>query len=75
MVPPLLLDVRPHHYVLDMCASPGSKTAQMLEAMHAGEGRGRVGSVGKRGERQRVRVAMSEGAGRRVPDDTRGRAP
>ena len=37
MVPPLLLDVQPHHVVLDMCASPGSKTAQMLEALHAGE--------------------------------------
>ena len=40
MVPPLLLDVAPHHFVLDMCASPGSKTAQMLEAMHAGEADG-----------------------------------
>lgn len=37
MIPPLLLDVQPEHYALDMCASPGSKTAQMLEALHAGE--------------------------------------
>ena len=37
MIPPLLLDVQPHHIVLDMCASPGSKTAQMLEALHSGE--------------------------------------
>lgn len=36
-VPPLFLDVRPHHRVLDMCAAPGSKTAQLLEALHAGE--------------------------------------
>lgn len=36
MIPPLLLDVQPSHYVLDMCASPGSKTAQMLEALHQG---------------------------------------
>jgi 16S rRNA C967 or C1407 C5-methylase (RsmB/RsmF family) len=36
MIPPLLLDVQPHHAVLDMCASPGSKTAQMLEALHTG---------------------------------------
>jgi multisite-specific tRNA:(cytosine-C5)-methyltransferase len=36
MVPPLLLDVQPEHMVLDMCASPGSKTSQMLEALHAG---------------------------------------
>ncbi|KAG8900318.1 hypothetical protein FRB99_006123, partial [Tulasnella sp. 403] len=34
MIPPLLLDVQPHHYVLDMCAAPGSKTAQLIEALH-----------------------------------------
>lgn len=31
MVPPVALDVSPHHRVLDMCAAPGSKTTQMLE--------------------------------------------
>ncbi|KAJ2382460.1 tRNA (cytosine-5-)-methyltransferase ncl1, partial [Coemansia sp. RSA 2559] len=36
MVPPLFLGVQPHHYVLDMCAAPGSKTAQLIEALHAG---------------------------------------
>lgn len=36
MVPPLLLDVQPHHIVLDACASPGSKTAQLLEALATG---------------------------------------
>ena len=36
MVPPLLLDVQPQHLVLDMCAAPGSKTFQLLEALHAG---------------------------------------
>lgn len=35
MVPPLFLDVQPHHRVLDMCAAPGSKTMQLLEALHA----------------------------------------
>jgi len=35
MLPPLLLDVKPHHLVLDMCAAPGSKTTQILEALHA----------------------------------------
>jgi tRNA (cytosine34-C5)-methyltransferase len=35
MIPPLLLDVRPHHVVLDMCAAPGSKTAQLLEFIHS----------------------------------------
>lgn len=57
MIPPLLLDVKAHHWyvvdepsrlpgisahkaarVLDMCASPGSKTAQMLEAMQKDAG-------------------------------------
>ncbi|KAI8589072.1 NOL1/NOP2/Sun domain family, member 2 [Geranomyces variabilis] len=37
MIPVELMDVKPHHVVLDMCASPGSKTAQILEALHANE--------------------------------------
>lgn len=37
MLPPLLLDVQPDHIVLDMCAAPGSKTAQILEAIHGGD--------------------------------------
>ncbi|KAL4448837.1 hypothetical protein ABPG77_007554 [Micractinium sp. CCAP 211/92] len=36
MVPPLFMDVQPHHHVLDMCAAPGSKTFQLLEMLHAG---------------------------------------
>ncbi|CAO1631364.1 unnamed protein product [Sympodiomycopsis kandeliae] len=35
MIPPLFLDVRPEHLVLDMCAAPGSKTAQLIEALHS----------------------------------------
>ncbi|CAG2218307.1 NSUN2 [Mytilus edulis] len=35
MIPPLVLDVKPHHKVLDMCAAPGSKTAQLIELLHA----------------------------------------
>ncbi|KAG6821132.1 hypothetical protein H0H93_006471 [Arthromyces matolae] len=35
MLPPLFLEVEPHHMVMDMCAAPGSKTAQLLEALHA----------------------------------------
>jgi 16S rRNA C967 or C1407 C5-methylase (RsmB/RsmF family) len=31
MIPALLLDVQPHHIVLDACSSPGSKTMQILE--------------------------------------------
>ncbi|KAK9163925.1 hypothetical protein Syun_004827 [Stephania yunnanensis] len=33
-VPPLFLDVHPEHFVLDMCAAPGSKTFQLLEMIH-----------------------------------------
>lgn len=34
MIPPLVLDVKPHHKVIDLCAAPGSKTAQLIEALH-----------------------------------------
>ncbi|KAF7839926.1 tRNA (cytosine(34)-C(5))-methyltransferase-like [Senna tora] len=34
MVPPLFLNVQPNHFVLDMCAAPGSKTFQLLEIIH-----------------------------------------
>lgn len=34
MIPPIVLEVEPHHTVLDMCAAPGSKTAQLIEALH-----------------------------------------
>jgi len=37
MIPPIVLNVEPHHKVLDMCAAPGSKTAQLIEALHAVE--------------------------------------
>eukprot|EP00796_Vickermania_ingenoplastis_P005145 gene5145-3695_t len=33
MIPPFLLDIQPTDVCLDMCASPGSKTAQMLVAL------------------------------------------
>ncbi|CCW66950.1 unnamed protein product [Phytomonas sp. Hart1] len=33
MIPPFLLNIQPNDVCLDMCASPGSKTAQMLVAM------------------------------------------
>ena len=37
MLPVLVLGVEPHHTVLDMCAAPGSKTAQIIEQLHRGE--------------------------------------
>ncbi|KAI5299206.1 hypothetical protein KEM55_002451 [Ascosphaera atra] len=37
MIPPLLMDIKPGMTVLDMCAAPGSKSAQLMEMVHAGE--------------------------------------
>ncbi|CAK7212435.1 tRNA (cytosine-5-)-methyltransferase ncl1 [Sporothrix bragantina] len=37
MIPPLLMDVKPGMAVLDLCAAPGSKAAQLLEMVHQGE--------------------------------------
>ncbi|RMZ77296.1 hypothetical protein DV737_g4458, partial [Chaetothyriales sp. CBS 132003] len=37
MIPPLCMDVKPWHTVLDLCAAPGSKSAQLIEMLHAGE--------------------------------------
>jgi len=33
MIPPLLLQANASHYVLDMCAAPGSKSTQIIEDM------------------------------------------
>ncbi|KAL3955816.1 hypothetical protein ACCO45_011379 [Purpureocillium lilacinum] len=35
--PALLMDLQPGMTVLDMCAAPGSKSAQLLEMLHRGE--------------------------------------
>jgi len=45
MLPPIFLKVEPHHKVLDMCAAPGSKTAQLIEALHEGLDQGQVPSM------------------------------
>ncbi|RVE51000.1 hypothetical protein evm_004291 [Chilo suppressalis] len=45
MIPPVVLDVQPHHKVLDMCAAPGSKTAQLIEFLHADEDKTPTGFV------------------------------
>ncbi|KAI4224684.1 MAG: hypothetical protein L6R36_004492 [Xanthoria steineri] len=37
MIPPLLMDIRSGMVVLDLCAAPGSKTAQLIEMVHGGE--------------------------------------
>lgn len=41
MIPPIVLDVKPHHKCLDLCAAPGSKTAQIIEALHS-DGSGKI---------------------------------
>lgn len=55
MIPPLVLDVRPEHTVLDLCAAPGSKSAQLIEAIHAGEEE-RVGKAIRRARGEEVSV-------------------
>ncbi|KAI4951616.1 hypothetical protein J4E86_007032 [Alternaria arbusti] len=37
MIPPHFLDVKPGMVVLDMCAAPGSKSAQLAEMIHGDE--------------------------------------
>ncbi|KAF2403914.1 S-adenosyl-L-methionine-dependent methyltransferase [Trichodelitschia bisporula] len=37
MIPPLLMDIKPGMTVLDLCAAPGSKSAQLIEMVHRGE--------------------------------------
>jgi 16S rRNA C967 or C1407 C5-methylase (RsmB/RsmF family) len=34
MIPVTLLNIEPHHSVIDVCAAPGSKTIQILEYLH-----------------------------------------
>lgn len=42
MLPPQFFNYQPHHKILDMCAAPGSKTAQLLEGLHqAGKTQGK----------------------------------
>lgn len=49
MIPPLVMNLQPGMIVLDMCAAPGSKAAQLLEMVH-------------RGEEARVRKSLQEHA-------------
>jgi 16S rRNA C967 or C1407 C5-methylase (RsmB/RsmF family) len=35
-LPPLLLDAQPEHVIADLCAAPGSKSLQILDALHQG---------------------------------------
>lgn len=42
MIPPLVMNLESHHTVIDLCAAPGSKTAQLVEQLHAGLPRSQV---------------------------------
>ena len=55
MIPPLVMDIRPGMTVLDLCAAPGSKSAQLLEMVLAGE------------EERTKAVATATQAGEEVP--------
>lgn len=46
MVPPLFMDIKSDHAVLDMCAAPGSKTAQLVEALHKDQAEGAAPPTG-----------------------------
>ncbi|KAI9684233.1 MAG: hypothetical protein M1820_010898, partial [Bogoriella megaspora] len=55
MIPPLLMDIKPGMVVLDLCAAPGSKSAQLIEMVHSGEEariRGNLRRVAKRDGRE-----------------------
>lgn len=73
MVPPLLLDVRPGHSVLDTCASPGSKTQQIIEILHGAaqaggadaDGRGLV--VANDADNKRCHLLVSRASRLRSP--------
>ena len=45
MIPPFFMDVKSYHRVLDMCAAPGSKTAQLLEMLSADTEPSKIGAV------------------------------
>lgn len=56
MIPPLCMDLKPGMTVLDLCAAPGSKSAQLIEMIHAGE------------EERCKLVASASSAGGAVPE-------
>ena len=60
MIPPLLMDVRPGMTVLDMCAAPGSKAAQLIEMVHGGE-EARMRKVLQRVRKEEAREPSPDG--------------
>ena len=68
MIPPLLMGVKPGMAVLDMCAAPGSKTAQLIEMVHDGE-EGRMKKVVQDTKEDGARELSSDGASAEPDDD------
>eukprot|EP00854_Cymbomonas_tetramitiformis_P013699 gene13699-16191_t len=75
MIPASLLAPEPHHLMLDMCASPGSKTTQLLEALHrngetttAPEGGGAVVANDVDPRRCYMLVRRGDGTLRKLPE-------
>ncbi|KAL9131517.1 MAG: hypothetical protein Q9175_006747, partial [Cornicularia normoerica] len=60
MIPPLLMDVKPGMTVLDLCAAPGSKAAQLIEMVHGGE-EARTRKVVRKMEMDRGRETSPDG--------------
>lgn len=46
MLPAILLEPQPHHFVLDVCSAPGSKTEQLLSLMFEITNGGKEGNFG-----------------------------
>lgn len=63
MIPPLLMKLEPHMTALDLCAAPGSKTAQMIEMIHAGEEARVRSGVNRQRNGQEEDVPMTEATG------------
>ncbi|KAL8944853.1 MAG: hypothetical protein Q9216_000143 [Gyalolechia sp. 2 TL-2023] len=60
MIPPLLMDVKPGMVILDLCAAPGSKSAQLLEMIHGGE-EGRTRKAARDLKKEEGREASPDG--------------
>ena len=60
MIPPQLMDLKPGMTVLDMCAAPGSKAAQLIEMIHGGE-EARMRKVARKVKQDEGRQVSPEG--------------